>query len=110
MERVEVYEDTWEDKEAEWLPSVKNDVLSTAFCYARHTMGMKEINYFAMKNSLTLPSLANNYFNSLGVENDETIHTNTDPFLRNFVRQIIKGGRCNAFNQHFESELFSVVF
>ena len=26
-------------KENEWLPYVKNDVLSTAFCYARYTIG-----------------------------------------------------------------------
>ena len=24
--------------------------------------------------------------------------------MRNFVRKAIKGGRCNAFNQHYESE------
>ena len=45
--------------ENEWLPYVKNDLLSTAFCYARYTMGMEELTGFVMKNSLTLPSLAN---------------------------------------------------
>ena len=35
MEHVETYEDTWEARENEWLPYVKNDVLSTAFRYAR---------------------------------------------------------------------------
>ena len=59
LEREEVYEDTWESKENEWLPYVKNDVLSTAFCYARYTMGMEQLAGFGMKNSLTLPSLAN---------------------------------------------------
>ena len=63
-------------------------------------MGMEELTNFGMKNGLTLPSLAKNFFKSLGDENDEPLHTNTDPFLRNFVRQSIKGGRCNAFNQH----------
>ena len=57
-----------------------------------------------MKNSLTLPSLANKSFNSLGDENDEPIYTYTDPFMRNFVRKAIKGGRCNAFNQYYKSE------
>ena len=32
LEHDENYEDTWEDKEDEWLPYVENDVLSTAFC------------------------------------------------------------------------------
>ena len=32
LEHDEIYEDTWENKENEWLPDHKNDVLSTAFC------------------------------------------------------------------------------
>ena len=110
LEHDEIYEDTWEAKENEWLPYVKNDVLSTAFCYARYTMGMEELTEFGMKNSLTLPSLANNYFDSLRDENDEPIYTYTDPFMRNFVRKAIKGGRCNAFNQHYKSEITDEVF
>ena len=55
MERDEIHEDTWEEKENEWLPYVKNDVLSTDFFYARYTMGMEELTNFRMKNSLILP-------------------------------------------------------
>ena len=97
-------------KKNEWLPFVKNDVSSSAFCYARYTMGMEELTGFGMKNSLTLPSLANNYFNSLRDENDERIYTYTDPFMRNFVRKAIKGGRCNALNQHYKNEISDEVF
>ena len=103
MEHDEIYEDTWEKKENDWLPYVKNDVLSLVFCYARYIMGMEELTNFGTKNSLTLPSLAKKNFNSLRDENDEPIYTFTDPFMRNFVRQNIKGGRCNAFNQHYKS-------
>ena len=110
LEHDEIYENTWEEKENEWLPYVKNDVLSTAFCYARYTMGMEELTEFGMKNSLTLPSLANKYFNSLRDENDELIYSYTDPFMRNFVRKASKGGRCNAFNQHYKSENSDEVF
>ena len=63
-----------------------------------------------MKNSLTLLSLANKYFNSLRDENDEPFYTSTDPFMRNFVRKAIKGGRCNAFNQRYKSEISYEVF
>ena len=73
-------------------------------------MGMEDLTEFGMKNSLTLPSLANKYFNSLRDENDEPIYTYTDPFMRNFVRKAIKGGRCNAFNQHYKSEISDGVF
>ena len=110
LEHDEIYEDTWEEKENEWLPYVKNDVLSTAFCYARYTMGMEELTEFGMKNSLTLPSLSNKYFNSLRDENHEPIYTYTNPFMRNFVRKAIKGGRCNAFNLHYKSEISDEVF
>ena len=63
-----------------------------------------------MKNSLTLPSLANKYFNSLRDENDEPIFIFTDPFMRKFVRKAFKSGRCNAFNQHYKSEFSDEVF
>ena len=85
LEHDETYEDTWEAKENEWLPYVKIDVLSTAFCFARYTMGMEEFKTFGMKNSLTLPSLANKFFNSLRDENDEPIYTYTDSFMINFL-------------------------
>ena len=71
---------------------------------------MEELTNFSMKNSLTLPSLANKYLNSFRDENDEDIYTYTDPFMRHFVRYSIKGGRCNAFNQHYKSEISDEVF
>ena len=43
FELDENYEDSWEDKQDEWLPYVKNDLLSTAFCYDRYANGMEEI-------------------------------------------------------------------
>ena len=42
VEHDEIYEDSWEAREHEWLRYVKNDVLSTAFCFARYIMGMEE--------------------------------------------------------------------
>ena len=54
---------------------------------------MEELTRFGMKNGLTLPSLANKFFNSLGDENDEPLYTYTDLFVRNFLRKSIKGGR-----------------
>ena len=49
MEHDEIYEDNWEDKENDWLPYFKNDVLSTAFCYARYTMGIEGLTNFEKK-------------------------------------------------------------
>ena len=58
MDHDEIYEVTWQDKENECLPYRKNNVLSTACCYARHSKGMEE-NGFSLKNRLTIMSLAN---------------------------------------------------
>ena len=41
VEHDEIFEDNWEDTENEWLPYHKNDVLSTAFSYARYSKGME---------------------------------------------------------------------
>ena len=106
----EIFEDNWEEKEREWLPYLKNDVLSTAFSYARYSKGMEELTGFGIKNSLTLPSLANKYFNSLRDESDEPIYTYNDEFMRHFARQSIKGGRCSALNQYYKSNISQEVF
>ena len=71
---------------------------------------MEELTGIIKKNSLGLPNLANKYFNSLRDENDEPIYTYTDPFMRDFVRKSIKGGRCIAFIQHYISEISDEVF
>ena len=105
LEHDEIFEDTWEEKENEWLPYLKNDVLSTAFSYAKYSKGMEKLTGFGMKNCLTLPSLANKYFNSLRDESDEPIYTYNDEFMRHFFRKAIKGGRCSALNQNYKSNI-----
>ena len=110
LEHDEFIEDNWEEKENEWLPYLKNDVLSTAFSYARYSKGMEELTGFEMKNSLTLPSLANKYFNSLRDENEEPICTYNDEYMRYFVRQSIKGGRCSVLNHYYKSTISDQVF
>ena len=99
MEYDAIFEDMWEAKENECLHYVKNDVLSTSFCYARYTKSMEKLTNLDMKKSITLLSLPNKFFISLRDENDKPFYTNTDPYMRKFVRNSIKGGRCNAFNQ-----------
>ena len=60
-------------------------------------MRIEDLTRYCMKNSLTLPSLENKFFNSLRDENDEPIYTYTDPFMQKFECNSIKGGRCSAF-------------
>ena len=64
-----------------------------------------------MRNSLFfLPSLANEYFNSLRDENDEPIYTHNPEYMRYFVRQSTKGGICGSFNQCCKSNISSEAF
>ena len=92
------------------LPNLKNDVLSTAFSYATNSKCMGELTDFGMKNGFTLPSLANKYFNSLRHENDEPIYTYNDEFVRHFVRQSTKKGRCSVLNRYYNSSTFDKIF
>ena len=71
---------------------------------------MEELTGFGMKNSLTLPSLAIKYFNRLRDENNEPIYTYNDEYMRYFVRQSIKGGRCGNFRQFLKSIISDEVF
>ena len=50
MDHDEVDYSIYKDKKDEWLPYVKNDVLCTAFSYARYCKTMQEITGFPMKD------------------------------------------------------------
>ena len=97
MDHNEVYEDTWRDNENKCLDYIKNDVSSSAFSYALYSKAMEDFIGFGMKDSLSLPALGRKYFNSLRTEADENIYTNSDKYMRWFVRQSIKVGRACAF-------------
>ena len=100
----DIHGDNYKDKKDIWLPYVKNDVLCTAYSYARYIKAMEEITRFSMKDCLSLPGLGWKYFNSLRTEEDEPIYTSNDKYMRWFVRQSIKGGRVCAFNQLYKSK------
>ena len=104
MNHDEIDENNWKDRKDEWLPHVKNDVLCTAYSYARCIEAMKEITGFSLKDYLSLPGLGWKYFNSLRTEEDEPIYTYNNKYMRWFVRQSIKGGRVCSFNQHYKSK------
>ena len=43
MDHDETYEDTREEKENDRLRFLKNDVLSTGFCYSKYSKRMEEV-------------------------------------------------------------------
>ena len=109
IDHDEINGDNYKDKKDIWLPYVKNDVLCTAYSYARYIKAMEEITGFSMKDCLSLPGLGWKYFNSLRTEEDEPIYTYNDKYMRWFVRQSIKGGRVCAFNQYYKSNHYNDI-
>ena len=99
MNHDEVDGDNYKDKINEWLPYVKNDVLCTAFSYARYIKAIEEMGGFSMKDCLSLPGIGLKNFNRLRTEEDEPIYTYDDKYMRHFVRQAAYGVRVCAFNQ-----------
>ena len=92
--------DNYKVKIDEWLRYVKNDVLCTAFSYARYIKAMEEVIGFSRKDCLSVPGLALKYFNSLRTEEDDPIYTYNDKYMRDFVRKAAYDGRVCAFNQY----------
>ena len=70
----------------------KNDLLCTAFSYARYTKAMEGITGVGMKDCLSLPGLGWNFFNKLRTEEDEPVNTYNEKNMRCYVQQSIKGG------------------
>ena len=69
----EMFENNWEVRN-EWLPYLKNDVLTTAVSYARYTLAMEKLTGFGVIKPTILLSLANMSNNSLRDENDEPVY------------------------------------
>ena len=109
MNHDEVDGKNYKGKIDEWLPYVKNDVVCTAFSYARYIKAMQEITKFSMKDCLSLPGLGLKNFNSLRTEQDEPIYTYNDKYMRHFVRRAAYGGRVCAFNQYYKSKKFDDI-
>ena len=65
MNHDDIDGDNYKVKKDIWLPFVKNDVLCTAYSYARCIKAMEEITGFSMKDCLSLPGLGLKNFNSL---------------------------------------------
>ena len=110
MNHDEIDGNNYKDKKDEWLEDVRNDVLWTAFSYARYSKAMKENTGFSMNDCLSLPGLGWKYFNRLRTEDDEPIYTYNEIYKRRFVRQSTKGGRVCSFNQLYKSKVCDYIF
>ena len=105
LDHNEIDYNNYKDMKSQWLPYVKQDVLCTAFIYARYIKCLEEITGFSMKDCLSLPGQGWKHFNGLRTEEDEPLYTYNDKDVSWFVRQSIKGGRVCAFNQYYKSKI-----
>ena len=93
----------YKDKKDEWLDYVKQDVLQTAFSYARYCKAMEVLTGFSMNDCFSAPGLCWKHFNSMRDENDEPIYNVDDKYIRLFVRRSVNRRRVCSFNQYFKS-------
>ena len=75
--------------------------------------GIEKITGFGMKNSSTLPSLANKCFRSLRDENDETIYTYNDDICYISLDKVLKAVNVEVsitIMNHLFLPTFSIFF
>ena len=72
----------YKDEKDEWLNFVKQDVFCTAFSYARYCETMVENTGLPMKDGSSAPGLGWKYFRSVKTEEDDTIYTYYNKYMR----------------------------
>ena len=90
-----------------WEPYLISDVLCLAFIYARHSMEMQKMSGFGIKDCLTEASLRWKCFGKYNKFKE--FYTFNDKYVRSFIRNSLKGGKCGAFNKYFESNQFDEI-
>ena len=90
-----------------WEPYLISDVLCLAFIYARHSMEMQKMSGFGIKDCLTEASLGWKCFGKYN--KNKEFYTFSDNYVRSFIRNSIKRGRCGAFKRYFESNQFDGI-
>ncbi|ESO86290.1 hypothetical protein LOTGIDRAFT_167333 [Lottia gigantea] len=119
-------QDNWEELRHEWEPNAKRDTLCLGACVIKYNQVTKEVVNQNMSNNLTAPSLSlkgwyylyhydkemveEEWYETTRMvakhtekENVEKVYSHTNPFIRNFIRRSIKGGRVSANRKSFET-------
>ncbi|ESO97230.1 hypothetical protein LOTGIDRAFT_174513 [Lottia gigantea] len=119
-------QDNWEELRDEWEPYAKRHTLCPGACLIKYNQVMKEVVNQNISNNLTAPSLSlkgwyylyhydkemveEEWYETTRMvpkhtekENVEKVYSHTNPFIRNFIRRSIKGGRVSANRKSFET-------
>ena len=84
-----------------WEPYLKLNVLRLTSIYARHSMEMKRMSRYGIKDCLTEASLGWKCFDTYNKSRE--FYTFNDKYVHDFIRKSIKCGRVAALNGYFES-------
>ncbi|ESP00224.1 hypothetical protein LOTGIDRAFT_173385 [Lottia gigantea] len=124
--------DNWEELRHEWEPYAKRDTLCLGACLIKYNQVTKEVVNQNMSNNLTAPSLSlkgwyylyhydkemveEEWYETTRMvakhtekENIEKVYSHTNPFIRNFIRRSIKGGRVSANRKSFETNKMNEI-
>ncbi|ESO95270.1 hypothetical protein LOTGIDRAFT_175179 [Lottia gigantea] len=118
-------QDNWEELRHEWEPYAKRDTLCLGACLIKYNQVVKEVVSQNISDNLTAPSLSlkgwyylyhydkemveEEWYETTRIvakhtdkENIEKVYSHTNPFIRNFIRRSIKGGRVSENRKSFE--------
>lgn len=97
-----ITKDNYKEKENEWLPYLKNDVLALACCMMLYNEMMENISEFNLQSNLTLPGLSFKSWMNKKEAKKEEIWASADKYTRYFIRKSVKGGRVAANIKKFD--------
>lgn len=99
---ADITKDNYEEKIDEWLPYLKNDVLSLACCTMLYNEMMESLSGLNIQTSLSLPGLTYKAWMNKMNTKKEKIYASKDKYTRYFIRKSVKGGRVSANIRKFD--------
>ena len=87
--------------EKQWKRCLIDNVLGLAYVISKHGNCVQKITGVSYKNSLTEAAPAWSWLRNYLKEEDESFYTPKDEYVRNFIRETVKGVRVIALNCKF---------
>lgn len=106
VDHTEITEDNWEQKQSEWEPYLRKDIVSLGTVVIKYSRVMEQLIGLNMTSSISSPSLS---FKGWIKQSKEPIYSHTDKFTRAFIRRAVKGGRVSANIQKYESPIMKEI-
>ena len=104
-----IKKDTYLEKQSEWEPYLRKDISALACCVIKYNNVMKDLVDENMVDNLTAPSLTFKGWLKDLKEDNISLYSHVDPFIRNYIRRSVKGGRVSANIKKFESNIFPEI-